>query len=237
MIVSKSALQVVNVTTVDKAVPVLDTVHIEMDGTVVGSNREGTVIVSPVLDKIRKHIPLQEGDSQDACTLPSSAVRESIKFIGVDKKFKGLLEHCDIVKTEKGEAQISCVDGTRSRAIQTKAYPKNYFDYKTLAKRVFSKRSKNKVVLNRKRFLSVLNCIEKICSDGSDFSSVFLEFTDENDVIIRGVNGRTGQRVVGICRGFKTDKWLDVDEWEKGIFDVHTEKKEKYIRPRKSKNL
>ena len=89
MIVSKQALQVVGITVVDKGVKVLDNVHIEQDGTVVGSHREGVIVVSPVTREIRDKLILKEEDSE-SITLSSDTIRETIKFIGIDKKFKGL---------------------------------------------------------------------------------------------------------------------------------------------------
>ena len=241
MITSKNALNVVTTTTADKNVKVLDNVHIEEDGSVVAANREGIVIVSPVVKQLRERIRLDEGDSIGSCTLSSDTIRDTIKFIGVDKKYKGLLEHCDIVRTPDG-ATITMFDGKRSKAMQVKVYPKDYFDYLSLVANVMKKKTTARVVLNRKRLKSLLDTLEKVCADSSDVSPVDLEFTDTNAMIMRGVNGKTGQRVIAICRGFKTDKWMEPNDWENRVCSVDTEpvmapkkKVKPYVRKRRKR--
>ena len=224
MIVSKDALQSVKTAIPDKQVQVLNNLHIEEDGTVVASNREGVVVVSPVLPMIRDKVPIKEMDSEGTCTLSVDTVNDIIKFIGVDKKYKGLLEHCDIVKKDK-EGVITLYDGKRSKAIQAKLYPKDYYDYLSVVRGVYKKKTLARVVLNRKRLKSLLDTLEKVCSDSSDISPVYLEFTENNAMIMRGINGRTGQRVIAVCRGFKTDKWMEADPWEVRVSEQGNEPK------------
>jgi hypothetical protein len=218
VIVSKSALQVVNLTASDKQIPVLDNVRVEADGTVVGSNREVTICISPVNSTVASKLPLKsQGDT--AVTLTSDTVRDTIKFIGVDKRYNGLLEHCDVSVDPQGTAQVTLYDGKRTKALQAKPYPKAYFDYQDLFTTVYGKPIKARVLLNRKRLKVMLDTVEKICADGSDFSVLFAEFSEDGDMIVKAINRRTGQRVLGIVRGVKgvETMWLDPDEWERRL--------------------
>jgi len=217
MIVSKNALQVVNLTTADKSVPVLDTVRVESDGTVVASNRETTVCVSPVQPRVAEKLPLKSL-SDVATTMTSDTARETIKLIGVDRKFGGLLEHVDI-SLDEGNIQVSMYDGKRTKAVQAKPYPKDYFDYQDLFQRVYDKPIKARVLLNRKRLKLLLDTIEKICMDGSDFAVLFAEFSEDGDMVVKAINRRTGQKVVGIVRGVKDADtlWIEADDWERRL--------------------
>lgn len=216
MIVSKNALQVVHTTAAEKGIPILDNVHIDSDGSVVGSNRESVVVVSPLDEKFKKELVIQEEISEEL-SLSGETIRDIIKFIGTDKKFKGLLDHTDIKRVDNYTGQAVCHDGKRSKVIQTKVYPHPYYDYKSLIQNVFEKRSKVRLVLNRKRFLNLLQTINKICGDSGDFSAIFLEFTENNDLIVRAENNVSKQRVIGVSRGFKTDKWMRLSKWEEEL--------------------
>ena len=216
MLVSKSALQVVGLTVADKQIPVLDTVRIEADGTVVGSNREVVLCVSPVKAEVEAKLPLKsKGDT--AVTLSSDTVRDAIKYIGVDKKFEGLLEHCD-VSVADGNAVLTMYDGKRTKALQAKPYPKDYYDYKDLLRTVNAKGIKARVLLNRKRLTLMLETLNRVCQDGSDFAFLFAEFTNDGDMVVKSINRKTGQRVLGVVRGVPVKsvdtQWLASDPWQ-----------------------
>lgn len=223
MIVSKSSLHAVDCTVIDNDIRSLDNVHIEEDGTVVASNRESVLIVSPIRQEIREKLILKEGDSSSV-TLSSETIKDIIKFIGIDKKYKGLLEHCDIVESEDG-ATITCYDGKRSKAIQAKVFPKEYYPYVELVKRVYKKALTVQIKLNRIRFVNLLNTMNKICDEKSDFAPLYLEFSEDGDMILRAESAKTGQRVFAVSRGLTNKNWLEPENWEKALTGSKPEKK------------
>lgn len=241
MIVSKSALQVVNATAEDNQIKVLDNVHIEEDGSVIASNRESVVVVTPIRSDIREKLPLKENDSE-AVTISSDTIKELIRFIGVDKQYNGLLEHCDIVKEDEN-VKMTCYDSMkRPRVIQARAFPGAYFPYLELIKRIYAKKMPIQIKVNRVRFANLLMTIEKVCGDNSDFAPLYIEFSEDGDMIVRAESKRTGQKVIAVSRGLTNKNWLEPEAWEKKLIDekivtpTPTPKaKGNYIRERKRK--
>lgn len=212
MIISKSSLNVVHIAKPDKQVPLLDTVHITEQGETVAANRDSVIMVSPVDEEIKNKYPVK-GKESEAITLTSESVNDIIHYIGTDRVFEGTLEHCDIVN-KNGKAEVICYDGKRTKILEGKAYPE-YFDYRSLFERIQSESIDVKVTLNRKRLLSLLNTIEKVCPDKGDFAPIYLEFTKNGDVIIRAKNAKFKQKVLAVMRGIPGVGELEYSEWEK----------------------
>lgn len=212
MLVSKNSLNVVNLTITDKQVPVLDTVHIREDGGVVAANRDAVIIVSPVSSEVQAKYPIPAKESQEV-TLTSDSIKDIYKYIGTDKTFGGILENCDIVNKD-GKVEVICYDGKRTKVLEGKAYPE-YFDYKKLFERVHLESTNIRVVVNRKRLLSLISTIEKICPDKGDFSPIYFEFTRGGDVIIRAQNSRTDQKVLAVIRAVPGLDFNEYSPWEK----------------------
>jgi len=229
MIVSKNALQVVNLTAPDKQVPLLDTVHIREDGGIVAANRDVVILVSPVKEEVKGAYPLKSRETEEV-TISSDSIRDIIKYIGVDKRFGGLLDNCDIVK--KGEkVEVMCYDGQRTKVFEGKCYPE-YFEYMQLLTRVCEDSNNIRVVLNVKRLKALIDTIDKVCMDRGDFAPIFFEFTNSGDILIRAVDAKIGTRVMAVIRSLPGSKFLDYSAWEKQFLKRKPEAKTIPVRKR-----
>lgn len=235
MIVSKSNLQVVHTTKVDKNIPAIDNVHIAEDGSSVGVGGKMMLVVSPVSNEVKhklNNVLTEKGKGQ--VSISSDTVRSILKSIPADKQFHGLLEHCNVERVGDGEARITMSDGKRKKSIMGRIYPRKFLPWKRMMQTAMKSSAKNesiKLVLNLKRLVLLLSTIEKVAPDTSGDNPVWIEFTKENYIVIRGVNMITGQRVVGIMSVYEgvEGKWLDLDEWEKSFIDKPKKIKHKKV--------
>lgn len=224
MIVSKQGIMVVYTTKADSKIPVLDNIHIKRDGTTIGCGGKNIIAVSPVSDEVRNKLTDSDilTDSKSApMTIPASLARELLKDIGADKTFHGLLENCDI-KFKGDKCVIHTTDGKRKRTIEGKIYPRDYLEYQELLGPALVHMEENtgmRIVLNKKRLLHLLECINKIAPDSSDDDYLWVSFTKEGDIVLRGINYATGQRFIACMWAYKQgeSKWLELSEWEKGF--------------------
>jgi hypothetical protein len=221
MILSKNNLLIHELSAIDKAIPVLNNVHIAADGSTVAANGKCLIAVSPVDEKLKSSIPLQETKS-DAHTISNESIKEVLKNVPKDTMFGGLLEYCD---TENGTFTSS--DGKRKRKLETNVYQKKYIDYKKAFRRIPWNNKKKRIALNRKRLIKLLQTIDKICPDSSGEGAVYIEFTEENNVVLRSINHINGQRTIALMTTYKgiEGNWLQPDEWEKKLCQKKTAKK------------
>lgn len=222
MILSKNNLIIHELTSVDKAIPVLNNVCIVSDGSTVAANGKVFIVVSPVDPELKKNIPLQETE-KSAGTVSSESVKEVLKNIPKDTLFHGLLEYCDF---NNGIFNIN--DGKRKKKIESKMYPKQYINYKKAFK-LANHKQKQRIVLNRKRLMKLLQVMDKVCPDGTGDSPVYIEFTENNNIILRAINRVNGQRCISLMSSYKgvESNWLEVDEWETKLIKKKIAKKKK----------
>jgi hypothetical protein len=231
MIISKSNLQVLLVTKNDK-IPVLNNIHIRQDGTTVGSNGKTILAVSPVSMEARATLKDRIGDDAllvEGVTVAEETAKDVLKNIPKDIQFKGLLEHCNVkvdAESERG-VEFTMTDGKRPKVIKGKRWVRDYIQFEEVFARVAKTRKAVQVVLNRRRLMSLLEAVDKACPDSSGNSAVYLEFSSENDIVVRSVNYTNGQRVMGVMQSYKgtEGQWLDDTEWEKSLSrSVHSVK-------------
>jgi hypothetical protein len=206
---------VVEVTKIDKGIPALGNVHFTKEGATIGSNGAAALAVSPVSENMRDSAPLDSSEMFGDETIPIETVKEILKNMPRDATFRGVLEHCDLQA-----GKFTLTDGKRKRTITGKQYPRDYVDYQGLFARVGKERTEVRVAVNLKRLLAVLTTVNKICGDISGTVPVYLEFSVENDVIIRCENAATEQRVCAIMQSYKgtESRWLTFSEWENRLF-------------------
>jgi hypothetical protein len=217
MILSKANLQVVATAKPDNGIAVLDTVHFEDDGSSVASNSKCVVVCGPVAGKVKERVVIADSGAC-ALTITSSTIREVMKNVPADKQFGGLLEHIDL----REDGMFSLSDGKRKRKIVGQVYSRKYVDYRKIVSEVVAKKKTCRVVLNLSRTLAMLEAIKNCVGDGSGAEKVFVEFTDDNDMILRCRSGKTGQRVVATTTTYKYKNedggWLTEDTWEQSAF-------------------
>jgi len=224
MILSKANLKIVDIASVDKAIPVLNNVHICGDGTTVASNGKVILAVSPVKAEVKKAVPIKESNPRDTATVSGDTVKEILKNMPKDTMFKGLLEHTDF---NSSDGSFSLNDGKRSRTIFAKLYDRAYIEFRKIFKRAAQAKSLHRVVLNRKRLINLLQTLDAVCADSSGESPIFVDLTDKNNIIVRAVNNINGQRALGIMTAYKGEesKWMQPNLWEKKITGMKMAKK------------
>lgn len=223
MIISKSNLLCSEITKHDK-IPALNNVVLEPDGSTVGSNGKAMLLVGPVSEQVQQAFPLKGGLADERIVVGEETAKEVLKNIPRDTRFGGVLEHCDVREdAERTEnVNFSITDGKRTRYIVGKKYDRQYIDYKSILSRVFKSKIDARVVVNLKRLISLLVTIDKCCPDSSGNQAVYIEFSQDNDVLIRSANAKTGQRLIGIMQSYKgaEGQWLETDKWERSLNDV-----------------
>ena len=221
MIISKASLEVKAVIKNDK-IPVLNNIHITEDGTVIGSNGKTILLISPVGKEVRDALSPRIGDDklEQSLTISEEAILDVYKNIPKDSKFKGLLEHCNVNPVGDASVEFKMTDGKRPKMIKGRRWTREYINYQDVLSRVHSMKKSVRVVLNRKRLLGLLEAVDKACPDSTGSSPVYLEFSEDNDIIVRAINYSNSQRALGIMQSYKGAEgdFLDEDEWEKGIW-------------------
>jgi len=184
------------------------------------------LVVGPVKRAVQKQVGkwLKGTSIERAVTITASTITEVIKNLPKDTMFKGLLEHC-VVKANRNsklKVDIEMSDGKRARTIVGKTFNRDYIKYKNILGKALSDGPANrKVVLNRKRLMLLLTAMDKICPDGTGDSPLYLTFTKDNDVVLRGENPVTDQRCIAVMKSYEHAEvnWLPLDGWEQQFED------------------
>ncbi len=214
MILSKSSLKVSDISAVDKDIPVLNNVHITSDGSLIAANSKSVIAVSPVSKDVKTKVPINESNHHKRATISTETIKEVIKNIPRDTLFQGLLEYCDF-----NDGSFELTDGKRKKKIEGNVYQRDFIKFRGIYKEVDSEKRKHRIVLNRKRLIKLLQVIDAICPDTSGESAVYIDFTDNNSMVLRAVNHKTRQRCIGIMHSYKgiEGNWLNPDLWEKKL--------------------
>lgn len=226
MILSRSNLQVVDITKKDDKVPALDNVHIREDGSTVAIGGRMMMAVSPVTKNIKKQILnlLPESDEDGRTfTVSAKSIQAVLSAVKPDREFKGLREHTNLKSVNKDRCIFEYTDGKRDSSISAKLYKREFLPHVELLQKVFTTCTGEKnggnmrLVVNIKRLLLLLTAIEKAAPDSSGHNPVWIEFTNDGYIIIRAVNMLNGQRVVGVMSPLPGEegKWLELGPWEK----------------------
>ena len=224
MIISKASLSIVELTTPDKDVPVLDCICIEPTGVTVACNRNIMVAVLPLSIEMIKNVPLDDsGRLQTQMVLTSETTRAILKNIPKDRLFKGALEFCDI----SNDGVVTTTDGRQRHTMQITPVKVRFPDYKTEFRyALFDKIINNSslfIQTNRKRFRSFIECLEKVCPYDGDFSPMQFDFSSSDYVVARSRNELTNQAVVGIIARGKSDTMV-IDKQEVLLYRMQAKK-------------
>jgi hypothetical protein len=194
-------------------IPMLDNIKIESDGTVVSASRNIIIAISPVAPEAKKNLPIEESP-QCSATIPSELANKVIQAIGNDTSFGGRLEYADISK-ENGKVLFTVKDEhnktVRIEGDEARGTWVPWRDYTSGYESVTGT-----FILHRQRLQMLLSILDKVIPAKGSETPVYLEFTKDNNVIVRGKNYITGQYVYGIMMSYKGE-WLAQSEWEDGI--------------------
>lgn len=228
MYISKGNLIIYEVADKDKDIELLHNVHFAEDGTSIARNKKLQVAVSPVQEEVKKDLKnfITETGGNSA-TIPVESVKKVIKAIKPDKKCNGLLEHCDL--EIENDIKFTTTDGIDNHIIDCKNSGRDYIDYKAIFQEFYKKKSGRKVILDANRLLILLQIIKKFNSGNLKELPVYLEFTDDNKIIIRTDNMITEQRLIALMTSydFEENSWLDMNDWEKQLCLPEKPKKKK----------
>ena len=227
MILSRHNFLIASTTRVDKDIPSLSNVHITEDGATVATNGQSVIAVSPVHKTRKEKYPIEESDMMGESTIPVETIKDVLKHVVRDSQFQGILEHCDY-NNAGGNANFTFTDGKRRSSMQGKLYPKKYVNYKAVFENAFKRKEGMKVVLNIRRLLALLETVQETCGSSTRDAVAFIEFTSDNDVILRAENNLTRQRICAIMSSYKglEGEWLTETDWEKKLFGIETIKVE-----------
>jgi hypothetical protein len=174
---------------------------------------------------------LEETALIDGVTFSSAFANKLNKNMPKDKVLGGILEHCDI-ESIGPNVKATFHDGESPFAIRGKKYKGVFAPFRKLLRRILSKKKESmKVIVNRSRLKLLLETIDKICSSNTQ-EVIFIEFTDENDLILRAVNSVTNQRILATMKSYRYNEkdWLKHDRWEQKLTG---ENKKKYFYKRR----
>lgn len=224
MIFSKMALQVVQVTEVDKDLPVFNTVLLRKDGSVVAGNRKTWVWVSGLPEDQRKLVPLSERPMLGEINIWADSINKLIRAIPRDTQFKGLLEHVEIHHEMSGEVKAEISDGTMNHEIGVRVSNLKMEGWLEVFRNAAASMHNiasfldpsevMEIVLNRKRLSQLLNVLEKVMAYDGSFSPAHWYFAHDGSVIMRCKNELNGQRMVGVIGAQESDDYLLNDEEE-----------------------
>jgi len=218
MILSKQSLYSHELVGADKAVPMLNNVHVSIDGTVVSSNSQGMLAIEPVRKEMKDNIPLKDNFLKKSLTITLDSVKELIKNLPKDTLFKGLLEYVSIQWDNKREHFFALItDGHREQKIELNVFDRGYIKFGQMFKKICSAKKVHKIVVNRKRLIKMLQTIDKVCPDKTEDSLIFIELTDVNGIILKSINHKNGQRCLGVMNSYKIEniEWPEPSLWEK----------------------
>jgi len=215
MFLSKANLETIQAVRKDKSTPALYVMYMERKGSTVCVSQRAVMAVGPVKKEIREKLKFlsETEQTQDVVTLQGATIDVVLKNMPSDTMFKGLLEHCDI--NEQGTAVLS--DGKMSKSIRGKVVKMKPMPYRELLRRALVKKKVARSAVNLSRLRAMLDSIEKACGDKSGELPIFIEFSDQDDIIIRTEHPRFGQRIIGIMTALRGGTWLKEDEWENGL--------------------
>lgn len=219
MILSRTNLLAVKMTKTDKDIPALDTLHIRKDGGTIGTNGMAVVAISPVMPEMLKHSLLKDEPLESDTSISSDSVSEILKNIPKDTKFSGVTELCS-VKKKNGRVKFGLHDGKRKKSIEAKQFNGSYVQYLDVFERAYNTSTIIKTATNLKRLITVLKCIDDICSDSSKECPVFLQFTEQGNIIIRAKNPKNGQHVISIMKAYDgiEGHFPEYSDFEKSLF-------------------
>lgn len=213
MILSRDLLQASKATGNDKKVLALSTIHVTADGDVVACNGRTVMVVEAVPKERQESIPFSgKGNPvKREVNIPVEAIENILKNIPADKQFDGLLElvHLEEDKLSDG-LRVVFHDGKGEKVHKIPEYKRPFIDFKGILRKLYYfKEKKAQFVLDRKRLMTTLQAMDKLCGD----SPCYIEVTEDADLMIRSYIPRTGQRVMALVTGVLGD-WFPAGKFE-----------------------
>lgn len=198
MIISKAALQLVELCTPDKDIPVLSCICVEPTGVVVAMNRLVIAAMLPLEPKKILELPIKSsGHILHQTLFATEAIRGLLRSIPRDRKFAGMLEYCDM--DDSGHVKV--YDGKITSSLEIHPIKLKYIEYREEFRRAVSPSpASGTSMFNRKRFKVFVDVMEKVCAYDGDFSSMYMSDSNGEYITVRVYNERTEQWLIGLLR-------------------------------------
>lgn len=185
------------------------------DGSALATNKKAFIAVEGISQQRREAVPLAERElGAGAVSVTAETARSVLKLIPRDKMFQGALEHADIRREGDTELSVVTTDGKRVNRVRARCGVGRIDPAPVMREIDGAARSGQTVCLNRKRLLMLLDTMERAAEDSSGESPVWLSITEGGDVALRGINQRTGQRVIGYMHAYRDVPELERSPWE-----------------------
>jgi len=231
MIISRSHLLL------EKAVDDDGLLQINPDGSTFGSNKKVFILLGPVEEELRERLSiLLDTPLGNPVSITPESAREIIKNVPKDKKFDGMLEHVNIEEKDETEVKVFTTDGKRSRDLVFKQRERTA-NTDIIGKRIeesLTREDAVKVCLNRKRLLKLLEVFDKATEDTSGEAPLWLSFTPEGDVALRGWDYKYGRPILGYMNAYKGD---DAQEPPRTDWEYRFKPKSSNLNKRSNKRL
>lgn len=201
MIVSKLNLLIEKICGLDKAIPAFGYVHFKPNGSSVAMNSKSMIVVDSVdenkLDDI-KAIVNDKSNNDDAFTISANDCKMILKNISRDAKSDGLLEHVSLQKVEEGKNAVVIPNGINNFVCYVdelvhQTFP-NTEAFTDKIRDAIERNGSVNISVNMKRFMSLLQVVEKLIGDSSGNSDVNITFDLKGETLsIKGTNKKTDQ--------------------------------------------
>jgi hypothetical protein len=221
MYFSKGNLLVVDVVSSDMQQGIITGVHIDSDGSTVGTDGGTLLVVEPVA-VVPGHFPdvgplAPVGAS--GVTVDAEVVRQAIKNMPKDK----VMQYAAMTETVTGETEFTTVGKRKRQKVAGWPMSGAYPGWRNMVRDARELATRTRVAVNRRKLAALLKVMDAACPDSGGDNVAFLEVGGDNDmVVLRAKNYQTGQHAVGMMAPVRTGgQWLANSDWEARIVRGH----------------
>ena len=205
-------------------------VQLESDGSSVAADGQYVIAVGPVNPE--REAMFVQNDESNVAPPPEG--------VGIDPKLaRKVSQSIPSGKTSLGFAQLTRCDDARVELMTTDSVRfvkhrepparRRFPAWRGVMALACKRASAGRAVVDLKGLIRVLNAVQDATKDVGKDVPVYIEFGDENDVIIiRTHNWVTAQRVMALVKPLKLPEgmeWLEPDEWEAGVRNAGTRRR------------
>jgi hypothetical protein len=214
MILSKSSLLISSLARKDASIPGLDCIRLEKDGTAIAASKNIVLAIEGVNTEATKNLPF-ENTAPLEVTITTETAQRIASAIGSDSTFGGRLEYTDVYDKGVKLCFNVCDDKNRKSTIEGTKVHYPWINWRAIF-RHGARRDNKKVIINRARLDILLSVLKQIAPDKGGESPLYIEFTEDNYLIVRSVNYVTGQRIIAIVTNY-FGTWPEYNAWELSI--------------------
>jgi hypothetical protein len=204
----------------------LNGVRLNADGSTVGGNPRGMMVVSPTVVPVptpRGVNAVEQTPGERGIVLELGHVEKVLKAMPKEKRME--LQHVALTRgLDERKVEIATWDRTTVQRIS--APPKSaadYPDWREAVKRIAPTADDEgaaRVCVNRRELERALKAIGDACPDKGDWAPVWIQFGGRG-LLLRGQNYLTQQTAIVIVLPHeKVGGWLQWSTWEKQIWAV-----------------